>query len=91
MTTSFFGLLGPLVIDAGERGRRLRSESQAAADPGLDSLVREGAVADQTPSIPSALIQRADLSGGAASRTHSGSCRPGRVRPRSAQLRIRSR
>jgi hypothetical protein len=30
-------------------------------------------MADQAPSIPSDLIHRADLSGGAASRTHSGS------------------
>ncbi|MEV6513341.1 hypothetical protein [Streptomyces sp. NPDC051642] len=62
-----------MAIDAGERGRRLRSESQAAADPGPDSPVREGAVADQTPLISSDLTHRADRNGGAASRTHSGS------------------
>ena len=73
LATPLFGLLDPVAIDAGERGRRVRSESPAVGVPASGSLVRENPMADQAPSIPSDLIHRADLSGGAASRTHSGS------------------
>ena len=41
--------------------------------PGPNNLLRDDLIADQAPLTSSDLIHRADLSGGAASRAHSGS------------------